>query len=383
MNQFTAAQQIEFIYSPLVLSPGITVEGGVPDVQMYDIAAGTYEPDYTNTNLILKAGLEIADPDGVIPEGSAAMTNMKWTLLENNKQTLITASTAGFTVGSDGKLTVKRNCQGQNPMTLLFEAEYLDPRNGEIHRILETHVVDCQGVSQRPVLSLDTSGMIAYDPLRDPKTIRKVKASLTIGGTEVPAANRQFIWQKRDCDIDNQWANIDGTDILDYDVEVSADGKELSIKPWLIGYRIDVRCYAKYSPYGNPSTMPIDTKTPMGQFTVKRITGRLNASVKGAKRLKPGTTSITPELVVSDSKGVIPNSSEVLDVEWRTSTCVAAGTLNPGSVVAHGVKPTIPTTFAQGKFGGKLLPYYKPKDPVGGVTSGGFLLTFNGEILVV
>ena len=239
--------QIGRIYSPLTLSPGITVEGNVPDVQQYDMAANTYEPDYTLTNLVLVPAMDVSDPDGIIPAGNATLANMQWTLVEDGAETAITAASPDFAVGTDGRLTIKRNCQPQNPMTFRFEAEFLDQRTGEVHRMVETHQVDCEGVSQRPVLTLDTSGLIAYDPVRDGEAVRKVKASLAIWGEEVPAANRTFVWQKRDM-YDNVWADIDGSDVMDYDVSLSADKTELSVKLWLIGKRIDIRCYAKYSP---------------------------------------------------------------------------------------------------------------------------------------
>lgn len=373
--------QLGRIHSPLTLSPGITVEGNVPDVQQYDIAANLYEPDYTLTNLVLVPSLGVSDPDGIVPDGNASLTNIEWTLAENGTETTITPSTPGFAVGTDGKLTVKRNCNSQNPMTLRFSAEYLDPRNGEVYRIIESHMVDCEGVSERPVLSLDTSGMIAYDPVRDGQAVRKVKASLTIGGAEVPAANRELVWQKRD--YDGVWADIDGSDILDYDVSLSADETELTIMLWLIGHRIDVRCYAKYSPYGNPSALAIDSRTPVKTFSAVRITGKLRGSVKCARELKAGVRSISPELVVQDAKGVIPDADAVLDIEWRTSTGVAAGTVTPGAVVARGRKPTIGTSFLSGRHGGKLIPAFGVKDPLGAITADGFIIVdSDGAILL-
>lgn len=118
------------IYSPLTLSPGITVEGNVPALQTYDIATGLYEPDYTATHLRLHAALDIVDPDGELPDGEAQLTNISWTLYENGAETSITASTPGFSVDASGDLTVKRNCSGIEPMTLRFKAEFLDTRTG-------------------------------------------------------------------------------------------------------------------------------------------------------------------------------------------------------------------------------------------------------------
>lgn len=353
------------------------------DVQEYDIAANLFEPDYTNTHLVLVPEMEVSDPDGEIPDGKATLTNMKWTLVEDGTETAVSASTPGFTVRTDGKLTVKRNCQNMKPMTFRFEAEYLDPRTGEVYRMLETHTVFCEGVSQRPVLTLDTSGLLAYDPVRDGEKTRKVKASLTIGGVEVPAANRRFTWQKRDI-YDNVWADIDSSDVMDYDVGVSADGTELTVRMWLIGKRIDVRCYARYSPYGNPSSLAIDSRTPVATFSAERVEGRLRGIVKGARQLKAGVKNITPELVVIDSKGVIPNPDAVLDIEWRTSTGVASGALNKSAVVARGVKPTIATTFVSSRYGGKLIPAFGAKDPLAAIVDddGSVIVDDDGSVIV-
>ena len=376
--------QVGRIHSPLTLSPGITVSGNVSDAQQYDISANVYEPDYTQTNLQLVPGLIVSDPDGVIPEGEAVLTNIIWTLFENNVKTVITSSTPGFTVATDGKLIVKRNCSGQTPMTLRFDAEYLDPRTGEVHQVKESKLVICEAVSERPMLSLDTSGILAYDPLRDGEKTRKVKASLTIGGKEVPAANRTFVWQKRDCDTDNTWADINGTDILDYDVSVSADTTELTVKLWLIGNRIDLRCYAKYNPYGNPSSVAIDSRTPVQTFSARRVVGKMRGNYIGPRLLKRGVRNIRPQLVVMDSKGVVPNPDDVLDIQWRTSTGTATGTVNKSAVVAYGSKPTIPTTFISDCYQGKVIPEFGAKDPLSALKDddGSIIVDDDGSVIL-
>lgn len=371
----TVDKQLGFVFSPLTLSPGIAVEGNVPDTQQYDIAANTYDPDYTSTYLVLVPSMLVSDPDGVLPEGNGTLTNMAWTLIEKGTETAVTASTPGFAVATDGKLTVKRNCDGDNPMTLRFEADYLDTRTGAVHHMAVTRQVMCESVSQRPVLSLDTSGILAYDPVRDGEKVRKVKARLTIGGRDVPAANRQFVWQKRDSD--GVWADISATDPMDYDVAVSADGTELTVRLWLIGERIDIRCYAKYNPYGSPSSVAIDTRTPVATFSAVRQLLRLKGQVADCpQRVKATTKSISPVLVVNDAKGVIPNPDAVLDVEWRTSTGVAAGTVTKSAVVARGARPTIPTSFLAKLYGGKLIPAFGVKDPYRALkTADGKILT--------
>lgn len=379
----TVEKSLSFVFSPLTLSPGIAVEGNVPDSQQYDIAANVYEPDYTNTNLVLRPSMLVSDPDGVIPEGNATLTNMRWTLLEKGTETAITSSTPGFTVAADGKLTVKRNCDGENPMTLRFEADYLDTRTGGVHHMVETRQVMCEGISQRPVLSLDTSGVLSYDPVRDGEKVRKVKARLTIGGKDVPVANRAFVWQKRDSD--GVWADISATELMDYDVAVSTDGTELTVRLWLIGERIDIRCYAKYNPYGSPSSVVVDTRTPVETFSAVRQILRLKGQVANCpQRVKAGTRDVRPVLVVNDAKGVIPNPEAVLDVEWRTSTGVAAGTVTKSAVVARGANPSIPTSFLAKLYGGKLIPAFGVKEPLRALkTADGKILTdAQGRVLV-
>lgn len=375
--------QLGRIFSPLTLSPGIAVEGGVADVQQYDVSTGTYTPDYTLTNLVLVPSMDVSDPDGIIPDGKAALTNMRWTLTEDGAETAVTSSTPGFAVAADGRLTVKRNCKGQEPMTLRFEAEYLDTRTGAVHTMLETHQIYCEGVSQRPVLELDTSGMIAYDPLRDGQATRKVRASFKVNGTEVPAANRAFVWQKRDM-YDGVWADIDGSDAMDYDVSLSADGTELTLKLWLIGERIDIRCYAKYNPYGSPATVAIDSRTPVETFSARRIVGKLRPIPMSARTFRADAKNVYPQLAVEDSKGVLPNPDEVLDIEWRTAKCVASGALSKSAVVATGSKPTIPLSFlGTDRYGGKLIPAFGAKDPLAAIVDdGAVLVDDDGTVLI-
>lgn len=370
-----------FVYSPLIISSGIAVVGNVPDVQQYDISTGLYTPDYTGSFLCLKCWLEVTDPDGILTASEKVLTNIRWYRTEGGAETQITGGN-DYAIDTDGILMVKKNVNPDTPLTFRCEAEFLDARNGEIHRIVETRQVMAESVSQRPVLGIDTPLAIRYDPIRDDNPIRKVKASFRIGDMDVPAAHRELIWQKKD-EGDTAFSDIDGSDIMDYDVSLSADKTELTIDCSLIGKRIDIRVYAKYNPFGNPSSMPIDSTTAKVEFAAVRYEATLKGQILAPRLLYPTQKYIYPECVCSDTKGIIPNPESKCDIAWKVSKGVAAGTVTPGAVIATGVKPTIPTTSVVKTYGGKLIAEIKAKEPLKAATVGGDVLTVNGQVILV
>lgn len=379
-RKITAEVQLGFAYSPLTITGGIEVVGNVPAEQQFDIATGLYTPDYTAAFLCLRPWVDVADPDGVLTAADKVLTNIRWFVTENGTDTQITAGTS-YAVGADGLLTIKRNINPDYPATFRCEADFLDVRTGEIYSFVHTLMAMAESVSVPPRLTLDTASAILYDPLRDSSPIRKVKARLLLGTDDVPAACRQFVWQKRD-ESDTSFSDIDGSDIMDYDVSVSADGSELTVDCSLIGERIDIRCYAKYNPFGSPSSVAIDARTPVAEFSVDRHEGKLWATILSPKLFHPSMKTIRPECVVSDSKGIIQSPDTKVDIDWRTSRGNAGGTVSKGSVIATGSKPTLPTSSVVKRYGGKLIAEVSVKKPLKALTVNGAVLTVGGVPVV-
>ncbi|MDE6009836.1 MAG: hypothetical protein K2F87_00120 [Muribaculaceae bacterium] len=381
-KKITAEVQLGFVYSPLTISGGIEVVGNVPPEQQFDVATGLYTPDYTGTYLVLRPWIDVADPDGVLTEAEKVLTNITWYVIENGAESLVTGGT-NYGIATDGTLTVKRNINPDYPATFRFEADFLDTRTGEVYPMVKTRQVMAESVSVPPQLVLDAPACISYDPLRDTVSTRKIKARLLIGAADVAVANREFVWQKRD-KADSSFAAVDGSDPMDYDVSVSADGSELTVDCSLIGTRIDLRVYAKYNPFGSPSGMGIDSTTPVAEVSVVRREGKLWATILSPRNFDPTLKNLKPECVVYDSKGEVPSPDTKCDIEWRTSKGVAAGTVSKSAVIATGSKPVIPTSNVVRRYGGKLIAEVGVKEPLrAATTADGKILTYNGKILLV
>lgn len=368
---------LDYIYSPLSVTAGISVVGNVVAAQQYDASQGVYTPDYTGAFLQLQAWIEADDPDGVLTAADKVLTNIRWYVTEGKTEKQITG---GSDYVVDGVLlTVKRNFTPGTGATIRMEADFYDPRTGQIWEIIETQSVTCESVSSPPVLTLDCADVIHYDPIRDKYPSKKIKAILRVGDEEVPAANREFVWQKRDSD--KVWAEIDGTDLMDYDVSLSADRSELTVNCEYIGDRIDIRCYAKYNPFGSPSGMAIDAKTPIKEVAVIRHTPRLHGRILSTRRFHKDQKNIYPELRLYDGRQEIENPSSVADIGWRRSTGNKNGTVAKSSVIATGAKPTIPVSGVDAKYGGKLIAEFAVKEPLKALTTadGSVITTADGS----
>lgn len=380
-KKITAEVSLGFAYSPLSISGGIEVVGNVPASQQYDIATGLFTPDYTSTFLRLRPWIEIADPDGVLTEAEKKLTNISWFVTQQGSDTQVTAGT-DYAIGTDGTLSVRRNITPDYPATFRCEAEFLDSRTGEVHGFVKTLQVMSESVSVPPRLVIDAPRALFHDPLRDSNPVRKIKARLLLGDSDVPVANREFVWQKKD-EQDTAYSEIDGSDIMDYDVSLSADGTELTIDTSLIGKRIDIRVFAKYNPFGSAASVAIDTRTPVAEFTVTRYEPTVSAEILCARRFYPGLGYLKPECVVSDSKGILPNVDSLVDINWYTAKGNVNGTVSKGAVIATGSRPTIPTSSVVKRYGGRLIAECSVKEPLKAAVVGGDVLTVNGQVILI
>lgn len=361
---------IDYVYSPLVVSTGIDVMDNVTPAQQYDVAEHTYTPDYTIAHLQLRPWFQIADPDGVLPDGEVAAgtdMNVTWKAIEGGVESNV-VSGSDYTIDSTGLLMVKRNIDPDKPLTLRVTMEYADPRTGARYERTESILVTCQSISAPPVLQLDAPVAVMYDPVFDiSKPIRKIKASLLLGGKDVPASQRRFVWEKKD--VNNDWHEIfaDATknDFYDYDISLNTDQSELTVNCEYIGDRIDVRCYALYDPYGSPATKQIAADTPVVEFAVIRHAPKLRGETLCPKRVNPKLKQVKPEVKIYSGDRLVPNPETVLDIAWKQAKGVSNGAVTYGSAVATGTaKPTLSTSNIAQLYGGKITPFFGAKLPL-------------------
>ncbi|MBD5278925.1 MAG: hypothetical protein HDS35_00050 [Bacteroides sp.] len=379
-NIASAELNLDYVYSPLSVTAGISVVGNVVAAQVYDASQGVYTPDYTGAFLQLRAWIEADDPDGVLTASDKVLTNLRWYVTEWKTEKQI--SSGGDYVIDGSLLTVKRNFSPGQGGTFRFEADFLDPRTGEVWQLEASQTVTCESVSAPPVLTLDCADVIRYDPVRDKFPTKKIKATLRVDGEEVPAANREFVWQKRDSD--NVWAEIDPSELMDYDVSLNADKSELTVNCEYIGKRIDLRCYAKYNPFGSASGVAITTGTPMKEVSVIRYKAKLSGNILCTRRMKKDQRNLYPEVKIYDGVSEVENPGNVIDIGWRRSTGNKNGTVSKSSVIATGAKPVIPVSGVDVRYGGKLIAEFDVKEPLKALTTadGKVITTADGKVIL-
>ena len=384
---FSGENDLSLIYSPLVISKGIDVEGNVPASQEFDAALESFTPDYTLTHLTLQPWFAIVDPDGVLPAGRVEIANPAWSVIEGGVKTAITSSSTQYAVtpsgATAGRILVKRNGTPDAPLSLLFSGEYVDPRTGRLYRIELSHTVQCHSTGIAVTYGVDQPKMTRYDPVRETTPDRVIHPWIKAGGADVPAANRRFIWHKRDTSAGDTTYHTVGTSVMDYDVEAAADGSLTVHLPW-IGRRIDLRCYCFYNPHGPVTDTAIKSGTRYLELTFLRHKEGYRVNVKASRLFSRSLKAIVAECDIADSKGIVPNPDTWFDIIWKTSTGKADGSTNFGSTVARGAKATIPVTSLSATYGGTLRAEATPKRPLAALhdASGAIITDASGHILL-
>lgn len=383
-NEIFSEVDVAVVRSPLVMAHGLTTEGGKSSMQQFDISTGTWLPDWTKAWVVIRPWLDVIDPDGLTPSGNKEYTNPHWFLTENGVESEI-VSGSDFTITTTGEgigtLVVKRNASATSPMTLRFEGEYVDAIRGEVRKIIDTIPLICESTTSLPVLTLDQPETFWFDPVRTSSREIIVKASLKAGGMEVDAANREFVWEMKR--HDGSWS-APGTEVTDEDVDISADGTEAHIHLDLIGYRLELRCRAKYDAYGNPSAVTLDAGAPAASMVIVRRMRKVMPVGLMPKRISRGRTSVPAEAIINDGLGNIPNPEEHFLIQWYTATGQANGSLTYGSTpVATGAKVNIPTAAVAQAYGGKVRVGVADRGPLKYLTIDGKVLTLGGKKLMV
>lgn len=363
---FISERDISYIYSPLSTSQGVDVKGNVTSSQVYDPASGTFSPDYTLTFLVLQPWFAIVDPDGVLQSGRVEIANPVWYEISNGVKTAITSSSTQYAVvpsgANAGQLTVKRNCAPDTPLALLFTGEYVDTRTGGVYQIVIPYIVVCESSDYKLETGVNLPRMIRYDPIRDTSHTRTVTPWMKAEGKDVPAANRKFVWMKKDKG-DTAFATV-GSSILDYDVDVAADGSSATVDLDLIGHRIDLRVYFFYNPYGAVTDTTITPETRYADVTFLRTRTKLTPVPKSYRRVAKGQTTLFAEVDVQDAKGIIPDPDKYLDIEWKMSQGKADGAVSYGQTLAKGSSVELPLSGTSAQYGGTTGVFVNLRKPL-------------------
>lgn len=350
-------KRLDFNFRPLQFSKSISLVGSTPGTQTYDAESDEYSPDFTKVPLPIQPSLSVIDPDQIVKSGkiNAALTNIKWTEIDGGVSKVINTENNQYDLvlsGEDaGRILVNRNATPGSPLTLKFEADYQNPKNGQVSHFVMTYMVKCKNATlSQPVVLLDASDVSFYNPLRD-RDEQTVTANLLLGSQMCPAENRQFVWEVlRDSGAFTAW----GSDELDMEASISEDGTAFTVNRSLMGDRIVIRCRAKYSSSGKPSTVELRDSSPAKIVSIVRRIPKVECDwVDVPLNLPGGQKTVYPRTEVTDNIGLIPDpTTDILPLYMMATNPELASGVPSFSLVGHGMQPEISTDKMSVETGG-------------------------------
>lgn len=337
-------KRFDFNWKPLQLQISFAVDGSVPGQQNYNADTQEYTPDYTLTPFILQPVISILDKDEVLAAGSInhALTNVRWYEIINGVKKLIASDNTNYeitTSGSNaGRIKVKKNAEPKVPITLVFYAEYIDNRNGQVMVIQGSYLVDCSSASDIVRVELDAAAQTVFNPLSDAQT-QTVTATVWVGDRICDASKYALAWEVQD--ENGNWYTAGTDSVMDYDIMV--DGNTATINRWLMGSEMHLRCRVKYSADGNPGSVTLTAASPQAEAVFVRRIPKYEFDITGVPYNVPaGILNVAPTAIVRTTKGDITDPEKELLPLWYIATNKASGSLSY-SLVAHGISPVIPT----------------------------------------
>lgn len=345
-------KRFDFNWKPLQLQISFAVDGSVPGQQNYNADTQEYTPDYTLTPFILQPVISTLDKDEVLAAGSInhALTNVRWYEIINGTKTLIASDNADYEIttggGNAGRIKVKKNAEPKVPITLVFYAEYIDSRNGQVMVIQGSYLVECSSASDIVRVELDAAAQTVFNPLSDTQT-QTVTATVWVGDKICDASKYALVWEVQD--ENGSWYTAETDAVMDYDITVN--GNSVTINRWLMGSEMHLRCRVKYSADGNPGSVTLTAASPQAEAVFVRRIPKYEFDITGVPYNVPaGILAVAPTAIIRTTKGDITDPEKELLPLWYIATNKASGSLSY-SLVAHGKSPVIPTTKMDNNYG--------------------------------
>lgn len=345
-------RRFDFNWRPLQLQISLAVDGSVPGRQNYNSDTQEYTPDYTLAPLIIQPAISVLDKDGELAAGriNHALTNVRWYENINGRQALIQADNANYEItaggGNAGRIKVRKNAEPQVPVTLVFHAEYVDSRNGQVLVIQGSYLITCGSASDQVRVELDAADQTVFNPLSDPQT-QTVKATVWLGDKVCDGGKYALAWEVLD---GGTWRTAGSDGVMDYDITVNGDNT-VTVNRWLMGTEMYLRCRVKYSADGNPGSVALTDASPQAVVSFVRRIPKYEFDFTGVPyNIPAGILSIAPTAIIRATNGEIENAEKELLPLWYAATNKAGGSLSY-SLVAHGQSPIMPTAKMDNQYG--------------------------------
>jgi len=345
-------KRFDFNWKPLQLQISFAVDGSVPGQQNYNADTQEYTPDYTLTPFILQPVISILDKDEVLAAGSInhALTNVRWYEIINGTKTLIASDNADYEIttsgGNAGRIKVKKNAEPKVPITLVFYAEYIDSRNGQVMVVQGSYLVSCSSASDVVRVELDAAAQTIFNPLSDAQT-QTVTATVWVGDKICDASKYALVWEVQD--ENGSWYTAETDAVMDYDITVNDNS--VTINRWLMGSEMHLRCRVKYSADGDPGSVALTAASPQAEAVFVRRIPKYEFDITGVPyNIPAGHLTVAPTAIIRTTNGEIANAETELLPLWYMATNKASGSLSY-SLTAHGKSPVIPTTKMDKNYG--------------------------------
>ncbi len=189
------------IYNPLNISATlISIESSL--IQQYDVNTQEYTPDRRIVPTIIQPKVSIIDPAGIIDNGNVNthLTDIKWFENEPIEANEILDSDYYYSINRNaennerGRITIRKNVSAENPITLIFQATFVDMVGNKVRRraFVEESITLSTSVSADVplVLKADYPRGRSNNPLKEYNHLL-LSAQLLAGQEEVPSA---FWW---------------------------------------------------------------------------------------------------------------------------------------------------------------------------------------------
>ncbi len=380
-------RRFDFNWKPLQLQISFSVAGSVPDKQNYSTDTQEYTPDYTLTPLIIQPVVSILDKDEVLAAGriNQALTNIRWYENIDGTQKLIDSNSADYEIttsgGDAGRIRVKKNAEPKVPITLVFYAEYVDNRNGQVLVIQGSYLITCSSAADQVRVELNAADQTVFNPLVDGQT-QTVTATVWLGDKICPAEKYALVWEVMG--EDSSWHEAGTDEIMDYDITVN--GNSVTVNKRLMGTEMYLRCRVKYSADGTPGSVALTDASPQAVISFVRRIPKFEYDITGVPyNIPAGILSIAPTAVIRTTNGEIEDAEKELLPLWYIATNKASGSLSY-SLVAHGISPIIPTAKMDDNYGAVIGLDVKDRGYVGAFTDnadGAIFCDADGAILVI
>lgn len=381
-------RRFDFNWKPLQLQISFAVVGSVPDKQNYSTDTQEYTPDYTLTPLIIQPVVSVLDKDEVLAAGriNHALTNIRWYENIDGTQKLIDANNASYeitTTGGDaGRIRVKKNAEPKIPITLVFYAEYVDNRNGQVLIIQGSYLISCSSASDQIRVELNAADQTVFNPLADGQT-QTITPTVWLGDKICPSSKYALAWEVMG--EDGSWHEAETDTVMDYDITVNADNT-VTVNKRLMGTEMYLRCRVKYSADGNPGSVALTDASPQAVISFVRRIPKFEFDMTGVPyNIPAGILSIAPTAIIRTTNGEIEDAEKELLPLWYIATNKASGSLSY-SLVAHGISPIIPTAKMDENYGAVIGLDVKDRGYVGALTDnadGAVMCDADGAVMVI